>query len=177
MDLQCGALRELRRHANRRNHVSSTTVMKAAPRPFLAVILSIALGAVYWMVPQVRAATVNAIQDFVQIATPANPAAGLSRLYFDSTLHQLACLNSDGSSCAPSSGGTLTWTAFSYNNSWADFGSGFQVGQWAKDSQGTVHWRGLLACGTTTIGTTILTLPAAARPTNGTTPLLGAVWN
>src|SRR5271154_3044565 len=47
----------------------------------------------------------NAITDYIQIGTPSNPASGNSRVYVNSTTHQLSCLNSDGSSCAPSGGG------------------------------------------------------------------------
>jgi hypothetical protein len=61
---------------------------------------------VFWR--PLYAIVVNALYDFVQIAAPANPAAGRSRLYADSTSHQLACLNSDGSSCMPAAGGGVT---------------------------------------------------------------------
>lgn len=81
------------------------------------------------------AVLVNALEDFVQIGTPANPPAGNSRMYVSSTTHQLSCLNSDGSSCSPSGGGggvslaqlgvmaalsnptSLTWTWFNQASS------------------------------------------------------------
>ena len=51
------------------------------------------------------AVLVNALEDFVQISAPSNPPAGNSRVYVDSGTKKLACLNSDGTSCAPSSSG------------------------------------------------------------------------
>ena len=67
------------------------------------------------------------------------------------------------------------WTGFAYQNSWADFGGGFQTGQFRKDRSGRVWLRGLLACGTTTGGTVMLALPAGFRPTGNGTELLGAL--
>jgi hypothetical protein len=51
------------------------------------------------------AIVVNALYDFVQVSAPSNPASGNSRVYVDSGTHKLSCLNSDGSSCAPTGGG------------------------------------------------------------------------
>lgn len=59
-----------------------------------------------------------------------------------------------------------TWTPLVglYANGWTDFGSGYQVGQYSKDGTGRVWIRGVLAAGTLTAGTTILTLPSGFRP-------------
>jgi hypothetical protein len=54
------------------------------------------------------AAGVNGYFDFFKIAAPANPATGQARVYVDSGTNKLACLNSDGSSCAPTGGGGAT---------------------------------------------------------------------
>jgi hypothetical protein len=43
-------------------------------------------------------------QDVTEIAAPANPAAGVERLYSNSTTHVLACLTSGGASCLSGSG-------------------------------------------------------------------------
>jgi hypothetical protein len=59
----------------------------------------------YVIISPLWATVVNAISDFVQISAPSNPTTGNSRVYVDSATHKLACLNSDGSSCAPSGGG------------------------------------------------------------------------
>jgi hypothetical protein len=56
------------------------------------------------------ATVVNALYDFVQISAPSNPASGNSRVYVDSGTHKLSCLNSDGSSCAPTGGGGGAFT-------------------------------------------------------------------
>jgi len=55
---------------------------------------------------------VNGLFDFVQIPTPSAPPSGQSRLYVNSTTHQLSCLNSDSSSCAPTGGGGGTFAGF-----------------------------------------------------------------
>jgi hypothetical protein len=43
-------------------------------------------------------------QDVTEIAAPANPGAGVDRLYTNSTTHVLACLTSAGADCMPSTG-------------------------------------------------------------------------
>ena len=59
----------------------------------------------------------------------------------------------------------LSWTGFVYSNSFADFGSGLQTGQWAKNGYGIVRFRGVLKPGGTCgANTTIFTLPVGARP-------------
>ncbi len=65
--------------------------------------------------------------------------------------------------------GSLSWTGLVYSNSWVDFGSGLQAGQWAKDGYGVVRLRGILkAGGTCSSSTTIFTLPSGARPATAT---------
>lgn len=80
---------------------------------FVIGVLALVTVGVY----QARAILVNALMDFIQIGAPSNPSAGQSRVYVDSSTHQLACLNSDGSSCAPSGGGGATPAAPYLTNS------------------------------------------------------------
>lgn len=77
------------------NHSSEERQPKKWLIAFALILLIVLLGA-----------GVNAFQDFYQIAVPSNPGSGQSRLYANSTTHKIACLNSDGSSCMPSSGTT-----------------------------------------------------------------------
>jgi hypothetical protein len=49
-------------------------------------------------------------QDITEIAAPANPAAGVERVYSDSTTHLLTCLRSSGASCF-SAGGSIAFSA------------------------------------------------------------------
>lgn len=56
-----------------------------------------------------------------------------------------------------------SFTALSYQNSWSTFDTNWNPASYAVDSQGRVHLRGLVKGGTTTSGTIITTLPAAAR--------------
>jgi hypothetical protein len=56
------------------------------------------------------------------------------------------------------------WTAPSLQNSWVDYGSGYQGTRYRKDSNGTRHIEGMIKSGTTTAGTLIFTLPAGWRP-------------
>ena len=50
--------------------------------------------------------------DIGQIVAPANPAASTGRVYFDSSTGLLACINSSGASCMPSSGGGAVSSVF-----------------------------------------------------------------
>lgn len=60
---------------------------------------------------------------------------------------------------------TEVWTAVPYLTGWADFGSGFQVGQFAVDVAGFVHLRGLTAHSAAyTFPAAVCTLPPGARP-------------
>lgn len=57
------------------------------------------------------------------------------------------------------------WQAVVYSNSWVDFDAATYFGvQYYKDSLGIVHMRGAAKNGTTTAGTTMITLPAGYRP-------------
>jgi hypothetical protein len=69
----------------------------------------------------------------------------------------------DSPSCAVTVG-TPTWTAATLENSWVNFGSGYTEAAYYKDAYGFVHLHGTIKNGTTTDGTTILTLPAGFRP-------------
>jgi hypothetical protein len=42
-------------------------------------------------------------QDATEIATPANPSAGVDRLYLNNSTHKVACLTSSGADCMPGS--------------------------------------------------------------------------
>lgn len=52
----------------------------------------------------------------------------------------------------------------SLQNSWANYGAGYQTFGYWKDSQGVVHLQGLIKSGTTTAGTLLFTLPSGYRP-------------
>ncbi len=71
----------------------------------------------------------------------------------------------DGRSLA-ALGSDTSWTALSglYQNSWVDFGSGYQAGQYMRDRTGRVWLRGLIKGGTETAGTLLFTLPSGFRP-------------
>jgi hypothetical protein len=94
-------------------------------------LLSLSLSSLFLLaltvvtVTRARAIVANAILDFIQIGAPSNPSSGNSRMYFDSTTHTLTCLNSDGSSCAPSGGSGTTVTVGAY----ASFPGGPATGQ------------------------------------------------
>jgi hypothetical protein len=49
-------------------------------------------------------AAATSFQDVTEIAAPANPAAGVERIYSDSTTHVLTCLKSSGASCLTAAG-------------------------------------------------------------------------
>jgi hypothetical protein len=62
------------------------------------------------------------------------------------------------------------WIAATLQNSWVNFGVPHSPAGYRKDKYGRVHLRGLIKNGTTTNGTTVLTLPVGFRPS--TTRLL-----
>jgi Right handed beta helix region len=47
-------------------------------------------------------------QDVTEIPPPANPSAGVDRLYLNSSTHKQACLTSGGADCMPSSGSSTS---------------------------------------------------------------------
>lgn len=49
-----------------------------------------------------------------------------------------------------------------FENSWANYGSGYQSARFIKDASGVVHLSGVVASGT--VPETIFTLPAGYRP-------------
>lgn len=58
-----------------------------------------------------------------------------------------------------------TWIALPYAANWADYGSGYQAGQYSIDQSGWVDLRGLLRKATAPVlNETICTLPAGFRP-------------
>lgn len=78
------------------------------------VILGAALTAAL-----VQAIPVNAIHDYLKVTGLSNPVSGFARVYVDSGTNQLACLNSDGSSCAPAggTGATVSGEIVTYSGS------------------------------------------------------------
>lgn len=58
---------------------------------------------------------------------------------------------------------TPTFTNLVFENSWADYSTGYPAAGWAKDAFGFVHLRGAVANPTSAV-TTITTLPTGARP-------------
>lgn len=86
-------------------------------------------------------------------------------------------LEYDGANFRKINGPTSAWTGFSYSNSWANFGSGLQVGQYKKDNFGNVYLRGIMTPGTQTAGITILTLPAGYRPATSSQLIYGVADN
>jgi hypothetical protein len=58
----------------------------------------------------------------------------------------------------------LSWNAPTLLNSWVNFGAPWAVAAYAIDSNGIVTIRGNIKNGTTTNGTTVLTLPSGYRP-------------
>ncbi len=61
-------------------------------------------------------------------------------------------------------GTTGAWIAATLENSWVNYGSGKAAASYTRDPLGIVRLRGAIKNGTTTAGTTILTLPAGYRP-------------
>ncbi len=59
---------------------------------------------------------------------------------------------------------TPAWTNVTFKDGWSNYGSGFQNGQYFKDSLGIVHVRGLIRAGTTAYP---FVMPSGYRPTAG----------
>lgn len=57
-----------------------------------------------------------------------------------------------------------TWTTMTLSNSWVAYGGVFTTPQYTKTSDNLVTLKGMIRNGTTTNGTTLLTLPAGYRP-------------
>ncbi|MCP4710447.1 MAG: hypothetical protein GY869_17630 [Planctomycetes bacterium] len=55
-----------------------------------------------------------------------------------------------------------SWQTPAFQNSWINYGSGYNPAQYFKDSMGIVHLRGLVK--NVTLGQTVFTLPAGYRP-------------
>lgn len=60
--------------------------------------------------------------------------------------------------------GAETWTAPTLLNAWVNYGGGYATIGYYKDEFNMVRIRGFIKSGTTTPGTTILTLPVGLRP-------------
>ena len=59
---------------------------------------------------------------------------------------------------------STAWVAPTLQNSWVDYGLGFQAAQYAKIVGNVVMLRGLIKNGTTTYNTVIFALPVDYRP-------------
>ena len=59
---------------------------------------------------------------------------------------------------------TETWTTLPLDNGWTAYGSPYQSPIYRRQIDGTVQLSGLIAAGTTTVGTTVATLPIGYRP-------------
>jgi hypothetical protein len=57
-----------------------------------------------------------------------------------------------------------SWTAVSFENSFSNFGSGWQGAEYMKDSFGVVHLRGLVKRASAALNTSMFTLPSGYRP-------------
>jgi hypothetical protein len=70
--------------------------------------------------------------------------------------------------CTVASPGLLTqeaWNALSYGTNWGAFGGSYITPGYYKDSNGTVHLRGLIKTSAAqAAGSTLFTLPAGYRP-------------
>ena len=114
--------------------------------------LAILLGVIFAAL--LSASVINAFFDIVQVASVSNPASGNSRLWVNSSTKQLACTNSDGSSCAPSGGGG-TYAGFSVQSGSNFFGPIYPLtiptdpGSWINQAGSTISTN---ADGTITFG-------------------------
>jgi hypothetical protein len=141
----------------------STTTYTCTPSPALGSYTS---GAIVTFVPQASntaASTINVSSLGAKTIIAAN-TTGATLVANDIIAGGVYTLEYDGTNFRKISGPDTAWTGLSYSNSWGDFGSGNQVGQFKKDNFGNVCIRGLLTLGTLTAGTTMVTLPAGYRP-------------
>ena len=60
--------------------------------------------------------------------------------------------------------GSDSWISPTLLNGWVNAGSGGATAQYRKDANGMVHIKGYIGGGTTTLGTSIFTLPSGFRP-------------
>lgn len=65
------------------------------------------------------------------------------------------------------------WTPVTFQNSWTNYGSGYDTAAYMKDSLGFVHIKGFIKSGTTSSSTPIFTLPVGYRPLNSSYNLVG----
>ncbi len=131
------------------------------------------------------ASSVNGQNNLIAMVSPTTDAAGAEAILFlqqsatgglsiylggsNSTGAAVNCPISVSGLITPflvSSQATETWHAFTYVNSWKDFGSGFNTGGYRIDALGRVWLRGAIQnSGTITDGSVICTLPSGYRPT------------
>lgn len=97
--------------------------------------------------------------------TPATPAAGLGKFAGVGTSNiRPKWINETG--VVESIATTLqeAWTAPALQNSWVNYGNGYDAVGYMKDSIGFVHIKGMIKSGTTSFGTLLFTLPVGYRP-------------
>lgn len=100
-----------------------------------------------------------------QGSTPATPAAGTQRLFFDDT-GALKAVDDTGavSGVGGSGSGDATWTAPTLTNSWVNYGGSATNAGYRKDASGIVWLRGAIKNGTN--ATSAFTLPVGYRPSS-----------
>ncbi len=85
--------------------------------------------------------------------------------------YQFRAVFTDSLGTVTSSAARLTvnlnsWSSFSLQNSWSDYGAGYQANGYRKTTSGVVQLKGLIKrTGTPTLGEVIAVLPASYRPT------------
>jgi hypothetical protein len=73
-----------------------------------------------------------------------------------------AALDVNGSVNISGSLNVEAWIAPTFQNSWVNYGSGYETAGYYKDKQGVIHLKGLVKNGT--LNAAIFTLPAGYRP-------------
>lgn len=150
----------------------STTTYTCTPSPALSAY---ATGQLITFVPQTTNTGASTVAISGLAATPiiAANTTGSALVAADLLAGGVYTLEFDGTNFRKINGPDGAWTALpTYQNGWTDFGSGFQAGQYKKDSRGTVWIRGTIKAGTTTFGTLLWTMPAGYRPP----ALIGAIF-
>lgn len=109
----------------------------------------------------VSGAAGTGFQDVTEIAAPANPAAGVERLYSNSTTHTFACLTSAGTSCNPTAAPGGSNTQLLYNAA----GSQGGISGWTTNGTTTIAGGASSIFDTSAMTIANLKLPAALAGT------------
>ena len=91
-----------------------------------------------------------------QITDPA------TRLLLETIIRNLTCINDNIT--ALNTAEAPGWLDIPLQSGWKQKGSSYELPQFYKDLDGTVHLKGVITSGTTTDDTTIGALPAEYRP-------------